>query len=147
MPIVLYGPLARIAIVVMAILGFLLALGDVLDFYDALWMFTVPATVVYAVVIWVFVLAPAKGEAKPEATWPLGLDVILVKLMMTVALLLTTLGVIALGYDLVGLVIHNWPLILLALGVVVVIIGWAMLPERKRRKARAGEAEPKDLVS
>jgi membrane protein implicated in regulation of membrane protease activity len=107
----------------------------VLDIYDALWKFTVPATLVYAALIWRFALGPAKGEPRPKGVWPLGLDIVLGKLAMTIALLLCTLGVIALGYDLVRLVADNWPYIVLALAVVAVIAIWAWLAGGKRTDA------------
>jgi len=135
----LRGPIGRLVILVLAIGGFILALGDVLDFYDAWWKFTVPLTLVYAVVIWRFALATPKGEPEPAPGWPLGLNVIIVKLATTVGLLLATLGVIALGYDLFLLVAHNWHIIVVALGLVVVIMLVALIPglgsSRKRRRA------------
>jgi hypothetical protein len=133
MNIYLTGTPARIALAVMAVVGFLLALGDVLDMYDALWRFTVPATLVYAALIWVFVLGPTKGEPPPRGVWPLGLDIVLGKLLVTIAILLATLGVIALGYDLFRLVADNWPWIVLALGLLAAIFAWAWLTGRKRR--------------
>ena len=145
MNIYLTGTAARIALVVMALVGFLLALGDVLDMYDALWRFTVPLTLVYGALIWRFVLGPAKGEPKPKGYWPLSLDIVLGKLAVTIALLLATLGVIALGYDLFGLVAENWPWIVLALGLLAVIVLWACLPSRKRASARRLPG-PDDLV-
>jgi len=78
---------------------------------------------------------PAKGEARPKGAWPLGLDIVLGKLAATLAILLGTLGVIALGYDLVRLVADNWPWIVLALGLVAVIVIWACLAGRKRAGA------------
>jgi len=128
----LTGTAARIALAVMALVGFVLALGDVLDIYDALWKFTVPATLVYAALIWRFALGPAKGAPRPKGVWPLGLDIVLSKLAMTIALLLCTLGVIALGYDLFRLVADNWPYVVLALGVVAAIAIWAWLAGGKR---------------
>jgi len=132
MNIYLTGTPARIALAVMAVVGFILAMGDVLDIYDALWRFSVPLTLVYAALIWRFALGPAKGEPRPRGVWPLGLDIVLGKLAATIAILLGTLGVIALGYDLVRLAADNWPYIVLALGVVAVIVVWALLAGRKR---------------
>jgi hypothetical protein len=145
MNIYLTGTPARIALAVMAVVGFVLALGDVLDIYDALWKFTVPATLVYAALIWRFALGPAKGEPRPTGVWPLGLDIVLGKLAMTIALLFCTLGVVALGYDLLRLVADNWPYIVLALGVVAGLVVWAWLLGRKGDGAppRPG---PDDLV-
>jgi len=141
MYIYLRGPIGRLIILVLAIGGFILALGDVLDFYDAWWKFTVPATLVYAVLIWRFALATPKGEPEPTPGWPLGLNVIIVKLATTLALLLATLGVIALGYDIFLLVADHWHIIAVALGLVVVILLVALIPgigSGKRRRAATG---------
>jgi hypothetical protein len=139
MPIHIRGPIGRAIFVVVAIGGFVLALGDVLDFYDAHWPFTVPLTLVYAALVWRFALAPAKGEAPPRPVWPLGLDLVLAKLAMTVVILLVTLGVVALGYDLVRLVAQNWPYVVAAGVIVAGIILWACLPERKSRRRPGAE--------
>ena len=65
------GPLARLIIAVVAVFGLLVALGDVLDFYDANWKVCVPLTLVYAAGIWVFALRDPKGEPLPPPAWPL----------------------------------------------------------------------------
>lgn len=64
MNITLIGPAARVAIVVGAIVGFILALGDVLDVYDALWKVTAPLTLVYAALIWRFALRPPRASQR-----------------------------------------------------------------------------------
>lgn len=126
-----YGPIGRVALVVLAVLGFLLALGDVLDFYDASWKISVPLTLVYAALIWRFALRPAKGEPPPTPAWPLGLDIILGKLAATAAVLLITLGAVALTWDLIGLIRDNWHYVVIAAVLLAVIVGWAMLAGRK----------------
>jgi hypothetical protein len=139
MPIYLLGPIGRAIILVLAIIGFILALGDVLDTYDAYWKFTVPLTVVYAGLIWRFALAPAEGEFTPKGGWALAFYLVL-KLGMTMALLLVTLGVIALGYDIFLLVVHNWHYVVIALAIIALIVGWAVLPERKNTRKRPAAA-------
>jgi hypothetical protein len=139
--IYLRGPIGRLVILALAIGGFILAMGDVLDFYDAWWKITVPLTLVYAAAIWIFALGTPKGESKPEAVWPLGLDIILGKLLMTVGLLLVTLGVVALAWDLFLLVKHNWAMILVALGLMVVIVLFAMIPQRKSSRRPQADAK------
>jgi membrane protein implicated in regulation of membrane protease activity len=54
---------------------------------------------------------------------------------MTIAILLATLGVIALGYDLFRLVADNWPWVVLALGLLAIVFIWAWLAGRKRAGA------------
>jgi hypothetical protein len=140
MQIYLIGPVGRAIILVLAIFGFVLALGGVLDAYDAYWMFTVPLTVVYGALIWRFALAPADGEFTPTGGWALAVYHVL-RLVMTIALLLVTLGVVALGYDVFLLVVHNWHYVVVALVIVMLIVGWAMLPEREStRRRRAGDS-------
>lgn len=58
---------------------------------------------------------------------------------MTIAILLATLGVVALGYDLWRLAAHNWPYIVVALGLLAAVFAWALLPGRK---ARTGVPDP-----
>ena len=142
MPFYLFGPIGRAIILVMAIFGFVLALGGVLDAYDAYWKFTAPLTVVYAGLIWRFALAPAKGEFVPERGWALAFYLVM-KLGMTIALLLVTLGLIALGYDVYRLIVHNWHYVVIALVIIALIVGWAVLPERKSaRKRHAAGGQP-----
>lgn len=144
MRIYLYGPIGRVIILVLAIFGFVLALGDVLDAYDANWKVTVPLTVIYAVLIWRFALSPAEDEFMPKGGWALAFYLVM-KLGMTIALLLLTLGVVALAYDLFRLVADNWPYVVMALVIIALIIGWALLPERKnarKRGASTGRAAP-----
>jgi hypothetical protein len=134
-----------------AVGGFVLALGDVLDVYDAQWKISVPLTLVAGALIWRFALAPAAGEEKPGPGWPPALYLIL-KLGMTIALLLGVLGLIGLAYDLYGLVIGNWVYIVLALVLLAVVLLFAMIPERKKARARRAAARnadpgPDDLVS
>jgi hypothetical protein len=148
--VIFRGPLAGIIFAVIIVFGFLLALGDVLDLYDALWRYTVPATLVYAALIWIFALGPAKGQPKPRAAWPLGLDVILAKLGMTMAILIGSLGAIALVWDLIKLVGDHWHYIVLTLGVVALIVLFAMWPQKGKPDSggsprRTGKSD--DIVS
>jgi hypothetical protein len=145
----LRGPVGLAALVIIAVCGFLLAMGDVLDLYDALWKFTVPATVVYGALLWRFALTPAKDDERLQGAGAWTLHLVL-KLGMTVALMLGTLGVIALGYDVYGLVLANWRIIVVAIGLLGVIAIWATLAEWGRtRKRAAGQpaARSDDLVS
>jgi hypothetical protein len=138
----LSGPLGRLAFFVIAIGGFLLALGEVLDIYIALWMFTLPATAVYGALLWCFALPSAQDGARPEGAGEWALFLVL-KLGMTIALVLGTLGVIALGYDLYGLVLGNWPWIVLTIGLLAVIFVWTTLAEggRARKLERAAGSD------
>jgi hypothetical protein len=129
-------------LLVAAIVGFVLALGDVLDFYDAWWKFTVPATIVLGALIWVFALSPAKGQPPPQPVWPLGLDIILGKLLMTIALLFGVLGVIALVYDAYGLILRNWHIIVVALGLLAVILVVFVVIPAMRDSKRAARGRP-----
>ena len=146
----LSGPLGRAAFFIIAIGGFLLALGDLLDIYAALWRFTVPATLVYGALLWRFALPSAKDAAQPEGAGEWVIFLVL-NLGMTVALILGTLGVIALGYDLYGLVLGNWPWIVLTIGLLAVIFTWATLAEGRTRKRQRATGHPAagsdDLVS
>jgi hypothetical protein len=140
MHIWLRGTAARVALLVMAVVGFVLAMGDVLDLYVVLWKFTLPGTLVYAVLLWCFVLAEPRDEPQTP---------VVVKLAMLLVLLLTTLGAVALAWDLYGLVARNWPMILLAFALLAVIFGWTFLTTRKAPKS---EPKPRrdrrdDLVS
>ena len=128
--IVLWGPAARVAIIVCAIVGFLLALGDVLDLYDALWRYTVPATLIYGALIWRFALATPKGEPSPAGGL---LATFLTKLVLTIALILATLGLIALIWDIVKLVADNWPYVVLALVIVAGVCVWALIAGRNEK--------------
>jgi len=128
--------------VVLTVFAFLVALGDVLDFYDAWWKFTVPLTLVYAALLWRFAIPLLmKGEPPTEPTWPLGLDSILVNLMITITLLVATLGAIALVWDLIRLIGIHWHYVVITLGLLAVIIVWAMLmPDDKKRKRKRKHA-------
>ncbi len=139
--ITLWGPLARIAICVLAVFGFVLALGDVLDLYGAYWWITAPATLVYVVVLWRYALVPAKGAPPPTPVWPLGLDIVLTKALMTLALVMLTLGAVALAWDLIKLGAQYWPYLVLSLLILAAICVWSLIPGKaeraKRRAARA----------
>ncbi len=147
---VLWGPAARIALVVCAVFAFLLALGDVLDFYIALWRFTVPATLVYGALIYRFGLATPKGPDAPANGWDPGL--VLMKLLMTVAAVGATLGAIALVYDVAGLVVRNWHYVVLAFVIVAGVCLWGLVLGRREARRSApqvveGEKQPDTLVS
>jgi small-conductance mechanosensitive channel len=147
----LRGPLGALAFLIIAIGGFILAVGDVLDVYDAQWKISVPLTLIAGALIWRFALATAAGEEKPRRGWPVAVY-LLMKLGMTVALLLGVLGLIGLAYDLYGLVIGNWVYIVLALVLMAAVLLFAMIPERKKARARRAAGRdadpgPDDLVS
>jgi hypothetical protein len=128
--VVLWGPAARIAIIISGVVGFVLALGDVLDLYDALWPYTLPATAIYGALIWRFALATPKGEPPVSGGAP---ALVLMKLAMTIALILATLGLAGLALDIARLVAGNWPYIVLALVIVAAVCLWAVLAGRKER--------------
>jgi len=135
--------------VVLTVFAFLVAMGDVLDFYDAWWKFTVPLTLVYAAALWVFVVPLlTKGkEPLPKSTWPLGLDVILANLVITVSLLVATLLAVALIWDLIRLVGIHWHYIVITLVLLAVIIVWAMLmPEEKKGKGKRAKRRADEVV-
>jgi hypothetical protein len=142
MGITFRGPIAVAIIVVLGIFSVVLALGDVLDFYDAWWKFTVPLTLVYAAVIWIFALAPAKGAPPDTPVWPLGLDIILGKLVMTIGLMLLTLGAISLTWDLIGLVRKNWPYVVITVVLLVVVMGCSALFGRSNKSGKKPAQEP-----
>lgn len=127
---ILSGPMARVVILFCAVFGFLLAMGDVLDIYDALWRYTVPATLAYGALIWRFALATPKGEEPLSGRASRG--AFARKLVMTVLVILATLGVIALVWDIYVLVADNWPYVVLALVVMAAICVWALLAGDKR---------------
>ena len=131
MNIHLRGWPARVFLIVAAIFGFLAALATVLDFYDAYWMYTVPATVLYGVVLWVF----ATPKAEPND----GLaEVILAKLFVTILLVAATFIAIAVVIWLCKLVADNWPYVVIAAAIVLGIVLWAAIgawfDDRKTRR-------------
>jgi hypothetical protein len=136
---------ARVMLTILAILGFLGGLATVLDFYDAYWQFTVPATLAYAVLLYIFATPKAEpGDGTGE--------VIFAKLFVTILIVGGTFAAVAAVIWLCTLVADNWPYIVLALLIVGGIVLWAVIAgsmdeRRARRKAAeddplAGEAHP-----
>jgi hypothetical protein len=123
----LRGRAAVAYIVLLAVAGFLLALGGVLDAFDAHWKIAVPLTVLYAVLIWCFAWGPYMGDAKPSPTWPPSADMIVGRSVMTLGSLFATLFVISATYDLYLTVLANWHYLVVALVLMAVIVGIAML--------------------
>jgi hypothetical protein len=136
MHIWLRGWAARVFLIVAAVLGFLAGLATVLDFFDAHWPFTVPATLAWAVVLWTF--ATPKGEPGDRPA-----DILLTKLFVTIILLAITFGAIAAAIWIFALVADNWPYVVIALVIVGVIVLWAVIAgamdERKARRKAAEE--------
>jgi hypothetical protein len=116
----------------------------VLDFYDAYWIYTVPATVAYAVVLWVF----ATPKAEPGDNLA---EVILGKLFVTILLVAATFIAIAVVIWLCKLVADNWPYVVIAAVIVLGIVLWAAigawLDDRKqRREVRLDRADVAPLT-
>ncbi len=115
-----------------------------LDFYDAYWIYTVPATVAYAVVLWVF----ATPKAEPGDNLA---EVILGKLFVTILLVAATFIAIAVVIWLCKLVADNWPYVVIAAVIVLGIVLWAAigawLDDRKqRREVRLDRADVAPLT-
>jgi hypothetical protein len=141
MHIWLRGPLGAFVLFVLSVFAYLLALGDVLDTYDAYWKFSVPLTGVYAVLLWIFaaprvlraVLPPVEGEA------PSALVDNIAKVIFTFLFLLATLIAVALIWDIMRLIRDNWHYVLVSVGLVVVLVVWTWAADSlsTRRKNRA----------
>jgi hypothetical protein len=77
---------------------------------------------------------PTDKRDTPKANMPSGAPaLILMKLAMTIALILATLGLVGLALDITRLVAGNWPYIVLALVFVAGVCLWALLAGRKQR--------------
>jgi bacteriorhodopsin len=133
MHIWLRGWAARAFLIVCAIFGFLAGLATVLDYYDAYWQITVPATLVYAALLYVFATPKAEPDDKPLA-------VVFTKLLVTVLWIALSFGAIAAVIWLCKLVADNWPYVVIAAVIVVGIVLWAMISawfdDRKTRREK-----------